>query len=567
MKRRGRPRSPDILTPREWQVLGLLREDLSNEAIAERLAVSTETVKSHVASILLKLGVENRHEAARWRPEPRKQRVWLGALVPADLVARLKLHGIVYAAGVTAIAVAGVLVGLLVWGVAHNTSRSGVAIGEHDRSLLLGRVAYVHDDDIWIKELPDGASTRLTNHATDDANDPSNSTAYARPAWSPSGAWLTVLKNKQPEVIRADGTDARLYNVSPGGLVWSPTADRLAYTTDDRDLVVENADGSDAKTVATWHAAPGLTGGLSNAVWSADGAQLAYVEERAQPGPPLKRVYAGVWRVAADGSGVSAAVYSAGSPPQDGVGIVGWSGSDFIWFYRVPSFTADLADGVALQQTEPVSGTVFHLAPHFLTSATSTPAPPYDSIMLIEPELRSTAPTGDLLAVTDGAGRETWTGKSIAVVSAANATITDLTASSVAAVEPSWSPDGQKIAFASAPEAGVDISGDEPTKAALAQRRIWVMGGLGGNARQLSTDPTYRDEFPQWSPDGSQILFARLDKNDRWSLWLMPSNGGGANEVVPDISPNILGSTAPAWFGFYGTIAWHDVMDWWRPHG
>ena len=72
MKRRGRPRHPDILTVREWEVLELLREDLSNEAIADRLATSAETVKSHVSSILLKLGVENRHDAARWRPEPRE---------------------------------------------------------------------------------------------------------------------------------------------------------------------------------------------------------------------------------------------------------------------------------------------------------------------------------------------------------------------------------------------------------------------------------------------------------------------------------------------------------------
>ena len=37
MGKRGRRPHPDILTPREWEVLDLLRERLTNEQIAERL--------------------------------------------------------------------------------------------------------------------------------------------------------------------------------------------------------------------------------------------------------------------------------------------------------------------------------------------------------------------------------------------------------------------------------------------------------------------------------------------------------------------------------------------------
>jgi len=48
MKRRGRPPHPDILTPREWEVLGLLRDCLSNPEIAERLGVTRDAVKYHV---------------------------------------------------------------------------------------------------------------------------------------------------------------------------------------------------------------------------------------------------------------------------------------------------------------------------------------------------------------------------------------------------------------------------------------------------------------------------------------------------------------------------------------
>lgn len=68
MGQRGRPCYPDVLTPREQDVLALLREGLTNEQIADRLGISFETAKQHVATILSKLGVSTREEAAAWQP-------------------------------------------------------------------------------------------------------------------------------------------------------------------------------------------------------------------------------------------------------------------------------------------------------------------------------------------------------------------------------------------------------------------------------------------------------------------------------------------------------------------
>lgn len=69
MRRRGRPPHPDVLTPRQWEVLALVREGLTNEEIALRLGISGDGVKFHVSEILGKLGVSSRNEAARWYDE------------------------------------------------------------------------------------------------------------------------------------------------------------------------------------------------------------------------------------------------------------------------------------------------------------------------------------------------------------------------------------------------------------------------------------------------------------------------------------------------------------------
>lgn len=51
------------LTPRERQVLDLLAEGESKEAIAERLFLSTNTVRNHIQSVLTKLNAHSRLEA------------------------------------------------------------------------------------------------------------------------------------------------------------------------------------------------------------------------------------------------------------------------------------------------------------------------------------------------------------------------------------------------------------------------------------------------------------------------------------------------------------------------
>jgi DNA-binding NarL/FixJ family response regulator len=54
------------LTPREREILELIGEGLTNQEIADRLVIEVGTVKNHVHSILQKLDVSSREDAAAY---------------------------------------------------------------------------------------------------------------------------------------------------------------------------------------------------------------------------------------------------------------------------------------------------------------------------------------------------------------------------------------------------------------------------------------------------------------------------------------------------------------------
>ena len=63
----GRPPTPVVeLTPRETEVLILVRQGLANKQIARRLGISERTVKAHLTSTFQRIGVADRTQAALW---------------------------------------------------------------------------------------------------------------------------------------------------------------------------------------------------------------------------------------------------------------------------------------------------------------------------------------------------------------------------------------------------------------------------------------------------------------------------------------------------------------------
>ncbi len=92
--------------------------------------------------------------------------------------------------------------------------------------------------------------------------------------------------------------------------------------------------------------------------------------------------------------------------------------------------------------------------------------------------------------------------------------------------DPSWSPDGNKIAFSS------DRDGDW---------EIYVMDADGSDIVQL-TDNSSTDSDPSWSPDGSKIAFAS-DRDRDFEIYVMEADGSG----VIQLTDNSDGDGNPAW--------------------
>lgn len=58
------PESPEVLSERETEVLRMVARGLANKQIAQELNITEKTVKAHVSSILAKLGLASRTQAA-----------------------------------------------------------------------------------------------------------------------------------------------------------------------------------------------------------------------------------------------------------------------------------------------------------------------------------------------------------------------------------------------------------------------------------------------------------------------------------------------------------------------
>ncbi len=296
MRTRGRPPHPGVLTPRQEEVLTLIREGLTNEQIAERLGVSFNAAKFHVSEVIGRLGVDNRYEAAAWRPTLRPW--WAAAFAPFGFVRRAfatKAATVTTAGtviGVATVAAAGLAIGVATPFGASQQDAAGAGASE-------GRIAY-------LSVAPAGLQTATIRIMNPDGSGDRPLTSGQQASWSPDGKRLVFSDGLDDQralyLINADGTGRTLLT-RPGTLdktpAWSPDGALIAfdsYREGRWDAYAVRPDGTGLRQLTS--------GGVEtrHPSWSPDGKQLAFTRE-SQPQPGSPWLTADVYIVGVDGTG------------------------------------------------------------------------------------------------------------------------------------------------------------------------------------------------------------------------------------------------------------------------
>jgi len=105
---------------------------------------------------------------------------------------------------------------------------------------------------------------------------------------------------------------------------------------------------------------------------------------------------------------------------------------------------------------------------------------------------------------------------------------------------PAWSPDGQRITFAS------DRDGDS---------EVYIMNNDGSNLVQLTKNNGY-DGNPQWSPDGNKLIFDTDRDGPDWDIYIMDADGSNPMPVTANSTSDSSVSWSPdgQWLVYIGNI-------------
>jgi DNA-binding CsgD family transcriptional regulator len=264
MRRRGRPPHPELLTPRQQEVLHLLRDGLTNDEIAARLGISSDGAKWHVSEILGKLGVSSRQEAARWDPADVRRR-WGLVSAPLALMAKANIKIAAQAAGAIFIGASVVATAVLAWGVisTHGGLRSPDRI-QPDRLLTARGVPLLDPGNTQILSYDPRTGELLELPVPD----------FEPALLAPDGSRIVLaLPGADLTVVTLDGTQHQVDRTAAGAWPtdWSADGERMLWVGGNGLTILELSTGA---------ATPLLNGNIQDAVWSPDERRVAFVRDQ-----------------------------------------------------------------------------------------------------------------------------------------------------------------------------------------------------------------------------------------------------------------------------------------------
>ncbi|HSP55106.1 MAG TPA: hypothetical protein VLS25_05910 [Dehalococcoidia bacterium] len=419
-------------------------------------------------------------------------------------------------------------------------------------SLPLGRIAYVRDGSLWTLDLDNSEDRPFVDrklHATVGAS--ADDLSLYSPKWSPNGDWIaygvrstgTVPFDLAAMVPTAVDFQYPTFLGLAGRWRWAPAGDVVAVQEPGGAIWVQTPTlGGQTSTPDRQQQILNLS--LGDFAWSPDGQHLA-----AGPDPDSSAATSGNHGdlYLTDLRAVQPTVTPTNTATVPGVR-VGYSGEGPV---LVHSWSPD---GKYVLFWEGVSGEGSRL--HSL--ATEGGATVDLGSVLPQPSSVAWSPDGGLVAVIQFDDPQAWFKKGLVIISPAGEAKGSPPNTEFAEAEPAWSPDGGRLALVRMPAA-------EPSdRAPLGAARIWTVVPDGSGAVQLTDDAGYSDRFPQWSADGSRILFVRLPADAaansgplRPELWMM--NADGSNKERAGELPLIDGLSND------GYMDWGQYFDWHRP--
>jgi dipeptidyl aminopeptidase/acylaminoacyl peptidase len=374
--------------------------------------------------------------------------------------------------------------------------------------------------NLWLAAADGGSPRALTTYTDGQVNSVAWTNDSRAVLFGRGGdAWKVAIDGATP-------TPEALWKTptGEGGLTWSPNRTRVAFTRSHAD---DGKDGRSVNDLWVRDIASGkeirLTDGLgavNPGAWSPDGKRLTFsvaqATRKAKPMPysGAKIDYSWIERGSVDqfaitvdgatGGAGGKAVAIAPSPESEQA--ARWIDNDRIVLERVTKFTrreiliADAATGAARTLHEETDAKFLSLTG--------------DSGYTAQP-----SPDGKWIAYVSD--RDGW--DHLYVVPASGGMPVQLTKGEFEAWRPAWSPDSTRLAY------------DANLADNLSSRHINVISvgpaAAPGAKAAAITKGRGTNAYPQWSPDGSRIVYQHTDPQNPADLWVARASPGASAPV------------------------------------